>query len=52
MRGFIRGVLYRMILILLLAFGARYFGTGGSVKYRQDRVTIYLRMISTANGKF
>jgi curli production assembly/transport component CsgG len=30
---------------------ARYFGTGASVRYRQDRVTIYLRMVSTANGK-
>lgn len=32
-------------------FGARYFGSGGSVKYRQDRVTVYLRVISTSNGK-
>jgi curli production assembly/transport component CsgG len=31
-------------------FGARYFGTG-AIKYRQDRVTIYLRMVSTSNGK-
>ncbi|OAB25643.1 curli production assembly/transport component CsgG [Flavobacterium fryxellicola] len=37
--------------IITGGFGARYFGTGGSIKYRQDRVTIYLRMISTANGK-
>ena len=37
--------------IITGGFGARYFGTGGSVKYRQDRVTIYLRMVSTANGK-
>ncbi len=37
--------------ILTGGFGARYFGAGGSVKYRQDRVSIYLRMISTANGK-
>jgi curli biogenesis system outer membrane secretion channel CsgG len=37
--------------IITGGFGARYFGTGGAVKYRQDRVTIYLRMISTSNGK-
>lgn len=37
--------------IITGGFGARYFGAGGSTKYRQDRVTIYLRMISTSNGK-
>lgn len=37
--------------IITGGFGARYFAVGGSTKYRQDRVTIYLRMISTANGK-
>jgi curli production assembly/transport component CsgG len=37
--------------IITGGFGARYFGTGGSVKYRQDRVTVYLRMVSTSNGK-
>ncbi|OAZ04933.1 CsgG/HfaB family protein [Flavobacterium succinicans] len=37
--------------IITGGFGARYFGAGGSVKYRQDRVSVYLRMISTANGK-
>jgi curli biogenesis system outer membrane secretion channel CsgG len=37
--------------IITGGFGARYFGTGASVKYRQDRVTVYLRMISTSNGK-
>ena len=31
--------------------GARYFGVGGSTQYRQDRITIYLRAISTSNGK-
>lgn len=31
--------------------GARYFGIGGSTQYRQDRVTIYIRAISTSNGK-
>jgi curli production assembly/transport component CsgG len=41
--------LYRMILLLQVVW-CSLFGTGGSV-YRQDRVTIYLRMVSTANGK-
>lgn len=31
--------------------GARYFGVGGSSKYRQDRITIYLRAVSTNNGE-
>jgi curli production assembly/transport component CsgG len=31
--------------------GARYFGLGGSAKYRQDRITIYLRAVSTSNGE-
>ncbi len=31
--------------------GARYFGLGGSAQYRQDRITIYLRAVSTNNGK-
>ena len=31
--------------------GLRYFGVGGSTQYRQDRVTVYLRAISTSNGK-
>lgn len=31
--------------------GARYFGVGGSSQYRQDRLTIYLRAVSTSNGK-
>lgn len=37
--------------ILTGGMGARYFGIGGSTQYRQDRVTIYLRAISTSNGK-
>jgi curli biogenesis system outer membrane secretion channel CsgG len=36
--------------IITGGFGARYFGTG-ELSYRQDRVTIYLRMVSTSNGK-
>ncbi len=31
--------------------GARYFGAGGSTKYRQDRISVYLRAVSTSNGK-
>ncbi|WP_339700257.1 CsgG/HfaB family protein [uncultured Marixanthomonas sp.] len=31
--------------------GARYFGIGGSSRYRQDRITIYLRAVSTSNGE-
>ena len=31
--------------------GARYFGVGGNVQYRQDRVTVYLRATSTSNGR-
>lgn len=31
--------------------GARYFGTGGSSQYRQDRITVYLRAISTSTGE-
>ncbi|QXP63009.1 CsgG/HfaB family protein [Polaribacter sp. HaHaR_3_91] len=31
--------------------GARYLGIGGSTEYRQDRITVYLRAVSTSNGK-
>ncbi|XLS27906.1 CsgG/HfaB family protein [Flavobacteriaceae bacterium M23B6Z8] len=31
--------------------GARYFGIGSSTQYRQDRITVYLRAISTQTGK-
>ena len=31
--------------------GARYFGIGGSTQYRQDRVTVYLRAVSTSTGE-
>lgn len=37
--------------ILTGGFGARYFGVGGSTQYRQDRITIYLRAVSTSSGK-
>jgi len=31
--------------------GMRYFGAGASGEYRQDRITVYLRAISTRNGE-
>lgn len=31
--------------------GARYFGVGGSARYRQDRITVYLRAVSTQSGE-
>ncbi|MBK3518355.1 CsgG/HfaB family protein [Carboxylicivirga marina] len=31
--------------------GLRYFGTGASGQYREDRVSIYLRAVSTKNGE-
>ncbi|MGI9545223.1 MAG: CsgG/HfaB family protein [Cyclobacteriaceae bacterium] len=31
--------------------GLRYFGAGVSGQYREDRITIYLRAISTSNGR-
>ncbi|MDT0646771.1 CsgG/HfaB family protein [Zunongwangia sp. F260] len=37
--------------IITGGMGARYFGVGGSTQYRQDRITIYLRAISTSSGK-
>ncbi len=38
--------------ILTGGFGARYFGAGGSTQYKQDRITVYLRAISTQMVKF
>jgi len=32
-------------------FGAKYFGLGGHTEHRKDRVTIYLRAVSTQTGK-
>lgn len=37
--------------ILTGGTGIKYFGAGASGQYRQDRVTIYLRAISTQNGR-
>ena len=31
--------------------GVKYFGIGGSEQYRQDRISIYLRAISTQSGR-
>lgn len=36
--------------IITGGIGARYFGIGGSARYRQDRITVYLRAVSTSNG--
>lgn len=37
--------------ILTGGAGARYFGVGGSTQYRQDRITVYLRAVSTSTGE-
>ncbi len=37
--------------ILTGGSGLKYFGVGASGQYRQDRVTIYLRAISTQSGR-
>lgn len=37
--------------ILTGGAGARYFGAGASTEYRQDRITIYLRAVSTSTGE-
>lgn len=31
--------------------GARYFGLGAGAQYRQDRITVYLRAVSTSSGE-
>ncbi len=31
--------------------GIKYFGSGASTQYRQDRITVYLRAVSTSSGK-
>lgn len=31
--------------------GAIYFGAGGSTEYREDRITVYLRAVSTSSGQ-
>lgn len=31
--------------------GLRYLGIGGSGQYREDRITVYLRAVSTSSGK-
>ena len=37
--------------IITGGLGARYFGIGSSTQYRQDRITVYLRAVSTSSGK-
>lgn len=36
--------------LLTGGLGARYFGIGGNTQYRMDRVTIYLRAVSSTSG--
>ena len=31
--------------------GARYFGLGANTQYRQDRISVYLRVVSTMTGE-
>ncbi|WP_234111592.1 CsgG/HfaB family protein [Chryseobacterium sp. R2A-55] len=37
--------------IMTGGIGARYFGIGGGTQYRQDRVTVYLRIVSSMTGE-
>ena len=37
--------------ILTGGIGARYLGIGGNVDYREDRISIYLRAVSTNSGR-
>lgn len=37
--------------VLTGGIGARYFGLGASAQYRQDRITVYLRAVSTSTGE-
>ncbi len=37
--------------VLTGGVGVKYFGTSASGQYRQDKVTVYLRAVSTQNGK-
>lgn len=61
-KGFLPPLLYAGIILeggivsydantLTGGIGVRYFGTGGGGQYRQDRVTVYLRAVSTKTGK-
>ena len=45
------GILSYDANIVTGGMGLRYFGTGGGGQYRQDRVTVCLRAISTQSGK-
>lgn len=37
--------------IMTGGIGLKYFGAGGSTQYREDRISIYLRAISTQSGR-
>jgi len=45
------GVISYETNLLTGGVGARYFGAGGSTKFRRDTVTIYLRAVSVKNGQ-
>jgi len=45
------GVISYETNLLTGGLGARYFGAGGSTKFRRDTVTIYLRAVSVKNGQ-
>jgi curli production assembly/transport component CsgG len=47
----LEGELFPMTAISLQEALSRYFGIGASTQYRQDRITIYLRAVSTLNGE-
>lgn len=45
------GVISYETNILTGGAGLRYFGMGASGQYREDRITVYLRAVSTKNGR-
>jgi curli production assembly/transport component CsgG len=45
------GIISYQTNILTGGAGLRYFGTGASGEYREDKVTVYLRAVSTSNGR-
>ena len=40
-----------MNIVITGGSGLRYFGVGASNQYRQDRITVYLRIMSTSTGE-
>ncbi len=45
------GIISYDVNVITGGAGLRYFGTGASGQYREDRVTVYLRAVSTSNGR-